>query len=222
MKAVLIGGQGIAPTVADQMVDAHDRFGMDIEVLGLALDDHSHGDSICGYPIICGVREAYEKFKKYEDVKIFFELYRLDIIPERAQLLRSLQIPDDKFANFIHPTALVGHTCKLGIGNVILANVVVNNCAVIGNFNHILSGALVGHDVVVGDNNYIAAHTCLGAHLELGNSNFIGLNSSIRNDIKIGDGTYIGMSSNVTKSLPDGVVAYGNPASVKPRIKNAV
>ena len=52
MKIVIVGGIGTAIVIADQIMDAHERFGEDIEVLGLALDDHTMGDSICGYPII--------------------------------------------------------------------------------------------------------------------------------------------------------------------------
>ena len=52
MKIVIIGGRGTAIVVADQIYDAHQRFGMDVEVLGLALDDHSGGDDVSGYPIL--------------------------------------------------------------------------------------------------------------------------------------------------------------------------
>lgn len=31
MKVILIGGRGTAIVVADQMFDAHERFGMDVE-----------------------------------------------------------------------------------------------------------------------------------------------------------------------------------------------
>ena len=55
-KIVIFGGRGTAIVVADQVYDANKRYGMDVEVLGLALDDHSGGDEVCGYPILCDVR----------------------------------------------------------------------------------------------------------------------------------------------------------------------
>ena len=77
MKIVIIGGRGTAIVIGDQINDAHDRFGMDIEMLGLALDDHSGGDDISGYPILCDIKDAYVKFEKYDDVKLRFSLLAL-------------------------------------------------------------------------------------------------------------------------------------------------
>ena len=65
MKIVIIGGRGTAIVIGDQINDAHNRFGMDIEMLGLALDDHSGGDDVSGYPILCDIKDAYAKYEKY-------------------------------------------------------------------------------------------------------------------------------------------------------------
>lgn len=222
MKVVIIGGRGTAIVVADQMFDAHERFGMDIEVLGLALDDHSQGDSIGGYPIICGIKEAYEKYGQYDDVKFVYQLYRPDVIHERTELLRGLQIPKPKFCNFIHPAVMLARSVKIGWGNVLLANVVVNCGSIIGDFNTVNSGTLLGHDIVVGDNNFFAAQVCVGSGLHIGNENFFGLNTSIRNGITIGSLNIVGMASNITKSVGDGNVLYGNPAVIKPKLNNVI
>lgn len=93
MKIVLIGGRGTTIVIADQIYDAHKRFGMDIEVLGLALDDRSGGDKISGYPILCNINDAYSTFEKYDDVKFIYQLYRPDVIRERTQILNDLILP---------------------------------------------------------------------------------------------------------------------------------
>ena len=208
--------------MADQMIDAHDRYGTDIEVLGLALDDHSHGDSIGGYPIICDIKEAYSKYRQYDDVKFVYQLYRPDVIHERAELLKGLQIPKSKFFNFIHPSVMFARSARIGIGNVLLANVVINCGSVIGDFNTINSGTLLGHDITIGDNNYFAAQVCVGSGLNIGNENFFGLNTSIRNSITIGSGNVVGMASNITKDVGDGNVLYGNPAVIKPQLNHVI
>lgn len=222
MKIVFIGGRGTAIVVADQMYDAHQRFGMDIEVLGLALDDHSCGDSISGYPILCDIKDVYEKYKAYDDVKFVYQLYRPDVIRERTQLLYNLNIPFDKFATFIHPSVMLSRSAKLGYGNVLLANVVVNCNAILGNFNTVNSGTLLGHDIVIGNNNYFAGQVCVGSGLHIGNMNFIGLNSSIRNGITIGDGNVVGMASNITKDVSDDNILYGNPAIIRPKLNHII
>lgn len=222
MKYVIIGGRGTAIVIADQVCDAHHRFGMDVEVLGLALDDRSNGDSISGYPILCDIRDVYNRYKDYNDVKLIYSLYRPDVMYERSQLLYSLNIPTEKFANFIHPSVMFAKTAVIGYGNVLLANVVVNCNVVIGNFNTVNSGTLLGHDIKVGNNNYFAGQVCVGSGLTIGNMNFFGLNTSIRNGIEIGDNNVVGMSSNITKDVSSNNVLYGNPAQIKPKLNHII
>lgn len=222
MKIVLIGGRGTAIVIADQMYDAHKRFGMDIEVLGLALDDHSGGDSVSGYPILCDIKDLYTKYGKFEDVKFVYSLYRPDVMRERTKILYDLEIPLEKFTNFIHPSVMLAKSAKLGFGNILLANVVVNCNAVLGNFNTVNSGALLGHDITIGNNNYFAGQVCVGSGLKIGNMNFIGLNTSIRNGVVIGDGNIVGMASNITKDVSDDNVLYGNPAIIKPQLNHII
>ena len=222
MKVIFIGGRGTAIVVADQMWDAKQRFGMNIEVLGLALDDRSGGDEINGYPILCDIKDLYDKYGKYDDVKFIYQLYRPDVMRERTAILNNLNIPMEKFATFIHPSVMLAKSAKIGVGNVFLANVVVNCNANIGNFNTVNSGTLLGHDITIGNNNYFAGQVCVGSGLTIGNMNFIGLNTSIRNGITIGDGNIVGMSSNITKSVGDNNVLYGNPAIIKPQLNHII
>ncbi len=212
MKIVIIGGKGTAIVIADQIYDAHVRFGMDIEVIGLALDDHTMGNEICGYPILCGIKEVYDKFKDDDDVKFIYSLYRSDQIRERCKILYDLCIPAEKWCNFIHPSALVARSVKMGYGNVILANCVINSNTVIGNFNTLNSGTLLGHDIIVGNNNFFAAQVTVGSMLEIGNMNFIGLNSAIKQGVRIGEAVLVGQASNVTHSFECNETVFGNPA----------
>lgn len=221
-KIVIIGGRGTAIVIADQIYDASQRFGKQIEVLGLALDDHSNGDDVSGYPILCDIKDLYQKYGKYNDVKFIYSLYRPDVMRERTQLLYDLNIPIEKFTNFIHPSVMLARTAKIGCGNVLLANVVVNCNAIIGNFNTVNSGVLLGHDIKIGNNNYFAGQVCVGSGLSIGNENFIGLNTSIRNGIVIGNNNIVGMSSNITKDVPNDCVLYGNPAVIKPQLNHII
>lgn len=221
-KIVIIGGRGTAIVVADQIYDAHKRFGAEIEVLGLALDDHSNGDDVCGYPILCDIKDAYEKFKQYEDVKFIYQLYRPDVMEERTKILLDLHIPLTKFTNFIHPSVMLAKTAQIGYGNVLLANVVVNSGAKLGNFNTVNSFALIGHDCIIGDNNYFAGHISVGSGMTVGNKNFVGVNSSLKNGITIGDRNIVGMLSNVTKSLGDDMIVYGNPAKPVEKLNHII
>lgn len=221
-KIIIIGGRGTAIVIADQIFDAANRFNKKIEVLGLALDDRSNGDEVSGYPILCDIKSLNEKYGKYSDVKFIYSLYRPDVMKERTQLLYDLNIPLEKFTNFVHPSVMLAKTAQIGVGNVLLCNVVVNCNAIIGNFNTVNSGTLLEHDIKIGNNNYFAGHVCVGSGLEIGNENFFGLNTSIRNGIIIGDNNIVGMSSNITKDVNNNNVLYGNPAVIKPQLNHII
>jgi sugar O-acyltransferase (sialic acid O-acetyltransferase NeuD family) len=211
-KVVIIGGKGTAVVIAEQIYDAQTRFGRDIEVLGFAFDDPAYSAGINGWPVLCGTREAYAKYKDDESVKFVFALYRSDLLEERIALRESLGIPMDRFLSFVHPTAYIAKSARLGQGNIILANCAINCNAVLGNFNTMNTNAMIGHDTVLGNNNFIAAHTCIGSGLVIGNGNFTGLNCSIRNFVQMGDYNLIGMASNVVKNVTDHTTLVGNPA----------
>jgi len=222
IKIVIIGGRGTAIVIADQINVAKERFGIKIEVLGLALDDLSGGNEISGYPIICGTHDIMDKFGKYKDIKFIYSLYRPDLMEERTALLYSYDIPANKFTNFIHPSVMVSRSVKMGIGNVILANTIINSNFIMGNFNTINSLCLLGHDSQIGDNNYFAAATNLGSGVKIGNKNFFGLNSTIRNGLTIGDTCIIAMASNVVKDIEDRKIVLGNPAKEKEKLNNII
>ena len=221
-KIIIIGGRGTAIVIADQIYDAEKRYGTKTEVIGLALDDLSGGDNINGYPILCGIRDVFNRYGQYNDVKFIYQLYRPDVMHERTEILKSLNIPFEKFFNFIHPSVMLSKSASIGVGNVLLANVVVNCNAKIGNFNTVNSGTLLGHDISIGNNNYFAGQVCVGSGLKIGNENFIGLNTSIRNGISIGDNNIVGMSSNITKDVDDNNVLYGSPAVIKPKLNHII
>ena len=216
-KVVIIGGKGTAVVIAEQIYDAHERFGMDIEVLGFAFDDPAYTDGINGWPVLCGTREAYDMFKHDESVKFVYALYRSDILKERIALRDSLNIPIDRFLSFVHPSAYIAKSAQLGKANIILANCAINCNVIMGNYNTMQTGSLIGHDTHIGNNNFIAAHTCIGSNLKIGNGNFTGLNCSIKNFVVMGDYNLIGMASNVVKDVSDGNILIGNPA--KPLVK---
>lgn len=211
-KIVIIGGKGTAVVIAEQIYDAANRFNMDVEVLGFAFDDPAYNEGINGWPILCGTREAFNKYKNDESVKFIYQLYRSDLLKERIELRESLGIPPERYFSFVHPSAYVARSATLGYGNIILANCVVNNNVQIGNMNTMNSNSIIGHDTVIGDNNFIAAHTCIGSSIKVGSGNFTGLNCSVRNYCSIGDYNIIGMASNVLKDVGDRTKLVGNPA----------
>ena len=210
-KIIIIGGKSSAILIADYIYDAQVKFGMPVEFLGFAYDDAPPGSEINGFPVLCNVQEAYEKYKGAPEVKFIFQMYDIQRMSETIAYKDSLQIPDNRYCTFIHPSCFVARSAEIGIGTIILAHSVVNAKARIGKFNTLVSGVTVGHDAVVGDYNLIATQAII-ANVMMGYRNFVGINTTTNNKITIGDDCQIGMASNVVKDVPSGTKCFGNPA----------
>ncbi|MBN8450689.1 MAG: sialic acid O-acetyltransferase [Candidatus Accumulibacter sp.] len=208
---MIIGGKGTAINIAEQIEDARLRFGYSTTVLGFAIDDPSLGKEIGGFRVVCGVREAWTKFRDTE-TDFIFALYRPDVMFERVALLRELGIPVTRFANFVHPSAYISRTVSMGHGNVVLSHACLQHSVSLGDFNIINSHVVVEHEANFRDGAFVAACACIGAHVRVGTGAFVGLNSTVREKMVIADYAFVGMASTVVQSIGQGVVAYGVPA----------
>lgn len=219
MKIIIIGGKGSAVVIAEQIYDTQTKSG-GVEFLGFAFDDKAYYPEINGFPVLGGTREIYSKYEQFSDVKFIFALYRPDLIKERIALRDSYGIPPERWATFIHHSAYVARSAKLGHGCVVLANTVINPNVKAGNFNTFQSNVLIGHDVKMGHSNFFTGHCAIGSNNTIGDGCFFGLNTSLNNYIEIGNYVFCGMGSNVIKSVGDDEMVYGNPARpVERRIK---
>ena len=218
-KIIIIGGKGSAVVIAEQIYDSQIKEG-NVEFLGFAFDDKDYYPEINGFPILGETKTIYNKFEKYEDVKFLYALYRPDLIKERIALRDSYNIPKNRWANYIHHSAYVAKSVKMGVGNVILANSVINSNVILGDFNTVQSNVLIGHDDKIGNSNFITGHCVIGSNNVIGDGCFFGLNTSLNNYISIGNYVFCGMASNVVKSIEDETMVYGNPArKVERKIK---
>jgi sugar O-acyltransferase (sialic acid O-acetyltransferase NeuD family) len=123
-------------------------------------------------------------------------------------------IPDFNFVNAIHPSVVIGNTTKLGVGIVAMAGCIFNPKAKIGNFTFFATGAQVEHDNEIGDFASISAGSLTGGYVKLGKFSAITLGVTVIDRIEIGENTVVGAGSLVIKSLPDNILAYGNPAKI--------
>ncbi|MEW5943865.1 MAG: NeuD/PglB/VioB family sugar acetyltransferase [Pseudomonadota bacterium] len=210
-KVIIIGGKGTAINIAEQIVNATETYNAKIEFLGFAIDDESLGRSINGYPVLCKTTELGRKYSQL-DVKFIFALYKPQEMKKRVALLKSYGIDEKRFASFIHPSAYIGKSARLGVGNVVLSHTSIQSNVRIGNFNIINSGVAIEHDSSMKDCNFIAAGVCVGANVRINDGAFIGLNSTVREDVNIGDFAFVGMGSNVLRDVHAETTVFGNPA----------
>ena len=127
----------------------------------------------------------------------------------------SLNIPDDRLATLIHPTAIIPKgMCKIGNG-VLMAplsqlspdTVVEDNCIMLPN-------SFMGHNSTLKRFAHIATNAVVGANVTVGYACHIGSNSTVREKLTIGNFCLVGAGSVVLKDVPDNSIVVGNPAHI--------
>ena len=112
----------------------------------------------------------------------------------------------------VHPSAVISRFAQVGAGTVVVAGVVVNPAASIGEDCILNTGCSVDHDCRVGPHSHLCPGVRLAGNVNVGASTMVGAGSVVLPGIHIGERCMIGAGTVVTKEVPDGMVAYGNPA----------
>lgn len=156
-----------------------------------------------------------------------FEELKQKFSPEQIEIIISLGEPKNKkmlwdkvkdcgyrMANLIYPGTRLHESVKIGEGVHICCKVFISYDVVIADNAYISPFAVIGHGCQVHKHSVVSAGTILGGNTVVGESCFIGLNTCIKEELTIGDNTIIAMGSAVFQSLPEKVIAVGNPARI--------
>jgi sugar O-acyltransferase (sialic acid O-acetyltransferase NeuD family) len=205
---VLIGGGNQAHYTIDIIIKEGKY-----NIVGIIDSIHEIGTYRFGYKILGRQEDIVDIFNQYNliggIITIGDNWARYNISNQILEI-----IPNFHFINAIHPSVVIGSNVKLGKGITVMAGVIFNPKSIIGDFTFFATGAQVEHDCIIEDFASVSAGSVMGGHVKLGKFSALTLNVTVLDRLEIGINTVVGAGSLVLKSLPDNVLAYGNPAVI--------
>jgi len=133
-------------------------------------------------------------------------------VSRRNKIISSLSFSEDRWANLIHPSAIIASNVKLSHGVAVLSRVIIQTGTVINEHAIVNNGVVIEHDVFIGKNTHIGSGAVIGGGCNIGNNCTVGLGARIRDHVSIGSGVTAGMGSVVVTDLPENETVVGVPA----------
>lgn len=113
---------------------------------------------------------------------------------------------------FIHDSAVVGLSARIGRGTVICPFCRVSTDCEIGDHVLVNGASGIGHDAAVGSFSSLLGAVSVNGNAIIGDGVLLGAGSMIYPGKRVGDGAVIGMGSIVLRNVPAGATMFGNPA----------
>lgn len=175
------------------------------EIAGF-LDDNLNALNgvVCDYKIVGTVSEWQPKND---------EVFALGIASseKKRKVTSEIKGKGGKFADVIHPTAMLSEFAEYGEGLVMFPYSKLSCNSKVGDFVTILSSP-IGHDTEIGDYSVISGNCNIVRNVVIGKDVFLAAGVCIAQDVHVGNGAYIGLGAVVLKDVKQGAKMFGNPA----------
>jgi sugar O-acyltransferase (sialic acid O-acetyltransferase NeuD family) len=180
------------------------------DLLGFLDDDPAlHGTQVDGVPVLGAIDDVRTRFRS---AKLVVCTGHPGNYFSRKRIVNRLGLPGSRYATIMHPTVVVPTTLEVGVGTVLLAQVVATAAVRIGSHVAVMPDVVLTHDDVVADFATVAAGVRLAGRVDVEEGAYIGSGVLVREDRRVGAWALIGMGSVVTRDVPSGEVWIGIPA----------
>ncbi|MBK4348517.1 acetyltransferase [Lacisediminihabitans changchengi] len=185
------------------------RRGGEYDVIGFLDDDATkHGTVIDDVPVLGSVERATD----YPQAQLLLCAGKGAGRRAIASRLAEVGRASEDFATIIDDSVVIPPTCTVGVGSILLANVVLTTGVHLGDHVVAMPGVILTHDDEVSSFATLCAGVVLGGTVSVGEAAYLGMNSSVRENVRIGPGATLGMGAVLTTDVPAGETWVGVPA----------
>ena len=121
-----------------------------------------------------------------------------------------------RFAQVVHPAAVIASEVDLGEGAQVMAGAVVQTGCRVGHNVLVGSGCTIDHDCIIDDHAHIAAGATLAGSVTVDSGAHVGTGATVIQGLSIGAGSLIAAGATVIEPVADHVAVAGSPAHVIP------
>jgi sugar O-acyltransferase (sialic acid O-acetyltransferase NeuD family) len=209
INKILLIGCGV---LAEQIIHAIKHYDTNVKVVGFVDDTVSIGT--IRYEITClgAIKEIKEIFAAGGFDKLLISI-GYNYLKERRGIFNSLK-NNYSFYTFIHPTAYIDVSVKVGAGSFISAGVHLEKDVTIGDNTFVYNNVVVCHDSCVGAHSFISPMVCIAGYTVIGQCCMLGIGSVIIDHLNIADFVRSGAGTVVINSLLISGTYIGNPAQI--------
>ena len=129
----------------------------------------------------------------------------------RWELTARMEASGYKFAEVIHPSAVIASDVVLENGVQVFAGVIIQPGTHIGRSCIINTGVIIDHDCDINDECHLAPGVTLSGNVFVGEGTHIGTGTTVIQNINIGEGCIIAAGSTIYKDIAN------NTKYIKPR-----
>jgi sugar O-acyltransferase (sialic acid O-acetyltransferase NeuD family) len=205
---VLVGSGGFGRETA-QAIHALNAAGASWRLLGFLDDDPQRkGLIIEGTPVLGG-RECLAELP---EAAVVVCTGRPSNYVSRLRIVAELELPPERYATIVHPSAATSATSSIGPGSVLLAQVTLTTAVTIGAHVAIMPHVTLTHDDVIEDFATIASGVSIGGGTRIRTGAYLGAGALVGAELTVGAFSLVGMGAVVTREVPAREVWAGVPA----------
>lgn len=218
LEYVLVGGGDFAIEVASYLKDIHAQSGgEDWRVNAIVSISEPR---IEDFERVLGYRpEVYRQVASLTELKKRIFVIGIGDPAVRQRAMDEVDAQEGGFGTIIHPRAYVAATATVGVGSIISPYAFVGPFAQVGRNCALNVGAIVGHDARLGDCTVLSPGADINGHGRTGRAAFLGAGAIINPKVELGSYSKLSAGSVLNKSVGDGFLMHGNPASGRQMIR---